>query len=48
MLKAVLDTSVLVSAFLKHEGVNARVLQKAKNQYHLYLSDLQAHQVFDI
>ena len=39
MLKAVLDTSVLVSAFLKHEGVNARVLQKAKDQYDLYLSE---------
>jgi putative PIN family toxin of toxin-antitoxin system len=39
MLKAVLDTSVLVSAFLKHEGVNARILQKAKDKYHLYLSE---------
>jgi predicted nucleic acid-binding protein len=39
MLKAVLDTSVLVSAFLKHDGVNAGILQKAKDQYHLYLSE---------
>ncbi len=39
MLKAVLDCLILVSAFLKHEGVNARVLQKAKDQYDLYLSE---------
>ena len=39
MLKAVLDTSILVSAFLKHEGVNAKVLLGAKDQYQLYLSE---------
>lgn len=39
MLKAVLDTSILVSAFLKHEGVNARVLLGGKDQYELYLSE---------
>jgi putative PIN family toxin of toxin-antitoxin system len=39
MLKAVLDTSILVSAFLKNEGVNAKVLLGAKNQYQLYLSE---------
>ena len=39
MLKAVLDTSILVSAFLKHEGVNAKVLLEGKNQYELYLSE---------
>ena len=39
MLKAVLDTSILVSAFLKQEGVNAKVLLGGKDQYHLYLSE---------
>ena len=39
MLKAILDTSILVSAFLKHEGVNAKILLGAKDQYHLYLSE---------
>ena len=39
MLKVILDTSILVSAFLKHEGVNAKVLLGAKDQYHLYLSE---------
>jgi len=39
MLKAVLDTSILVSAFLKHEGVNAKVLLGAKDRYQLYLSE---------
>ncbi len=39
MLKAVLDTSILVSAFLKHEGVNAKVLLGAKDRFHLYLSE---------
>ncbi len=39
MLKTVLDTSILVSAFLKHEGVNARVLRGGKDQYQLYLSE---------
>jgi len=39
MLKAVLDTSILVSAFLKNEGVNAKVLLGAKDQYQLYLSE---------
>jgi hypothetical protein len=39
MLKAVLDTSILVSAFLKHEGLNAKVLLGAKNRYQLYLSE---------
>ncbi len=39
MLKAVLDTSILVSAFLKHEGINAKIFLGAKDQYHLYLSE---------
>lgn len=39
MLKAVLDTSVLVSAFLKSDGVNANVLQKGERYYELYLSE---------
>jgi putative PIN family toxin of toxin-antitoxin system len=39
MLKAVLDTSILVSAFLKHEGLNAKVLLGAKDRYDLYLSE---------
>ena len=39
MLKAVLDTSILVSAFLKNEGVNAKVLLGAKDQYQLYRSE---------
>jgi len=39
MFKAVLDTSILVSAFLKHEGVNAKVLLRGKDQYELFLSD---------
>jgi len=38
MPKVVLDTSILVSAFLKHEGVNAKVLLGGKTQYELYLS----------
>lgn len=37
MLKAVLDTSILVSAFLRQSGINARVLQHGKELYHLYL-----------
>ena len=39
MLKTVLDTSILVSAFLKHEGVNAKVLLGGKDQYELFLSE---------
>jgi len=39
MLKAVLDTSILVSAFLKHEGVNAKILLEGKDQYELFLSE---------
>jgi putative PIN family toxin of toxin-antitoxin system len=39
MLKAVLDTSILVSAFLKHSGVNAKVLQQAKDRFQLHLSE---------
>jgi len=39
MLKVVLDTSILVSAFLKHAGVNARVLQQARDHYQVYLSE---------
>jgi putative PIN family toxin of toxin-antitoxin system len=38
MPKVVLDTSILVSAFLKHEGVNAKVLLGGKNRYELCLS----------
>ncbi|MBI4595079.1 MAG: putative toxin-antitoxin system toxin component, PIN family [Candidatus Tectomicrobia bacterium] len=37
-IKAVLDTSILISAFLKHGGVNALVVQAGKNQYQLFLS----------
>jgi len=39
MLKAVLDTSILVSAFLRQDGINARVLDRGKEIYHLYLSE---------
>ena len=39
MFKAVLDTSILVSAFLKHEGVNAKVLLGGKDQFELFLSE---------
>ncbi len=39
MLKAVLDTSILVSAFLRQSGINAKVLYQGKDFYHLYLSD---------
>ena len=39
MLKAVLDTSVLVSAFLKPDGINGRILGQAKDCYQLYLSE---------
>jgi putative PIN family toxin of toxin-antitoxin system len=39
MLKAVLDTSILVRAFLKHEGVNAKVLLGGKDQFELFLSE---------
>jgi len=39
MFKAVLDTSIIVSAFLKHEGVNAKVLLGGKDQYELFLSE---------
>ena len=39
MLKTVLDTSILVSAFLKHDGVNAKVLLGGKDRYQLYLSE---------
>lgn len=39
MFKAILDTSILVSAFLKHEGVNAKVLLGGKDQYELFLSE---------
>ena len=39
MLKVVLDTSILISAFLKKEGVNAKVLLGGKDRYYLYLSE---------
>jgi uncharacterized protein len=39
MLKAVLDTSILVSAFLRQSGINAKILHGGKNLYHLYLSE---------
>ena len=39
MLKAILDTSILVSAFLKHEGINAKVLLGGQGRYELYLSE---------
>ena len=39
MIKVVLDTSVLVSAFLKPGGVNARILQKGENDFQLCLSE---------
>ena len=39
MLKAVLDTSILVSAFLRQGGINANILHHGKDLYHLYLSE---------
>lgn len=39
MLKAVLDTSILVSAFLRQNGINAKILYQGKDFYHLYLSE---------
>jgi uncharacterized protein len=39
MIKAVFDTSILVSAFLKHSGVNAKVLRQAKDRLQLHLSE---------
>jgi putative PIN family toxin of toxin-antitoxin system len=39
MTKVVLDTSVLVSAFLKPGGVNALILQKGQNEFELCLSE---------
>jgi len=39
MIKVVLDTSVLVSAFLKPGGVNALILQKGENEFQLCLSE---------
>ena len=38
MHKVVLDSSILVSAFLSQKGVNSLVVQKGKDEYHLYLS----------
>jgi len=35
MLKVVLDTSILVSAFLKHEGVNAKILHGGKRRIYV-------------
>lgn len=34
MLKVVLDTSILVSAFLKHGRVNAKILLGGKTSIH--------------
>jgi putative PIN family toxin of toxin-antitoxin system len=39
MIKVVLDTSVLVSAFLKPGGANALILQKGETQFQLCLSE---------
>lgn len=39
MLRVVLDTSILVSAFLRHSGINAKILHYGKDLYHLYLSE---------
>lgn len=39
MLRAVLDTSVLVSAFLRQGGINAKILHQGQTLYHLYLSE---------
>ena len=39
MLRAVLDTSILVSAFLRQSGINANILHCGKDLYHLYLSE---------
>jgi uncharacterized protein len=39
MLKAVLDTSILVSAFLRQSGINAKILYQGKDSYHLFLSE---------
>ena len=39
MLRVVLDTSILVSAFLRQGGINAKVLHHGRDLYHLYLSE---------
>jgi len=39
MLKVVLDTSILVSAFLRQSGINAQILYQGKDFYYLYLSE---------
>ncbi len=39
MLKAVLDTSILVSAFLRQGGINAQILDRGKELYQLFLSE---------
>jgi len=39
MIKAVLDTSILVSAFLRQSGINAKLLCQGKDSYHLFLSE---------
>ena len=39
MLKVVLDTSILISAFLRQNGINATILCQGKDSYHLYLSE---------
>lgn len=38
MLKAVLDTNVLVSALLSNEGIPNQVLRQAKRTYQLFIS----------
>lgn len=38
MIKAVLDSSVLTAAFLKHGGINYQVLLRGGTCYQLYLS----------
>jgi uncharacterized protein len=39
LVKVVLDTSILVGAFLRQSGVNARILHSGRQSYDLYLSE---------
>jgi len=38
-IKAVLDTNVLIAAFLRRGGVNAKVLKRAGRDFRLYLGE---------
>ena len=48
MHKVVLDSSILVSAFLSQKGVNSLVVQKGKDEYHLYLSKYILDETSDV